>query len=362
MADARPAGLPANMNRKMDCVRFGGVLIRVIMKTNLPLYLIACAVASAFFSAGLTVNAGAYQVFVSNEKAGTVTVISGGDFKVTATIPVGKRPRGIHASPDGKIIYVALSGTPIEPPPELDASGNPILKKYSEDDEDQAKSDKSADGIGLVDVARKKFLRKLSAGSDPEQFCLSADGSRIFIANEDVSAATILDAVTGKVLTFMPVTREPEGVGVSPDGKFFYIGCETAGDVFGIDTSTFKIIAHLQVHPRPRSIAFSPDGSRAFVPSESSGELNVIDTAQQKITRVIALPKGTRPQCVKVSADGKKIYASGGRSGTVCVVDAATLEVLNTIKVGQRPVGHCNFAGREIFVRRQRPVGRRFGR
>jgi YVTN family beta-propeller protein len=61
-----------------------------------------------------------YQIFVTNERSGDVTVISGGDFKVLATIPVGKRPRGIHASPDGKTVYVALSGTPIEGPPQLE--------------------------------------------------------------------------------------------------------------------------------------------------------------------------------------------------------------------------------------------------
>ena len=321
------------------CVCLRDVLIRSIMKINLTPKRLAGTVAVALFAFTATVNAAGYQVFVSNEKAGTVTVISGGDFKVTATIPVGKRPRGIHASPDGKIIYVALSGTPIEPPPELDTNGNPILKKNSDDDEDKAKTDKSADGIGLVYVARGKFLRKIPAGSDPEQFCLSPDGSRIYIANEDVSAATALNAADGEVLSIIPVTREPEGVGVSPDGKFFYIGCETAGDVFGIDTATFKIVAHLQVHPRPRSVAFSPDGSRAFVPSESSGELNVIDTARQNVTKVVTLPKGSRPQCIRISADGKKIYASTGRGGTICVVNAATLEVLNTIKVGQRPWG-----------------------
>jgi YVTN family beta-propeller protein len=282
---------------------------------------------------------GNYQIFVSNEKSGDLTAINGSDFKVSTTIPAGKRPRGIQASPDGKTVYVALSGTPIEPPPKLDANGNPILKKNQDDDDEKAKTDKSADGIGLIDAVQKKFLRKIPAGSDPEQFCLSPDGSRIYIANEDVGAATILDATSGKVVTFVPVAREPEGVGVSPDGRFFYVTCETAGDVFAIDAKSFKVIGHLEVHPRPRSVAFLPDASRAFIPSESSGELNVIDTASQKLVKVIALPKGSRPMTVKVSLDGKKIYASAGRAGTVCVVDAATYEVLNTIKVGTRPWG-----------------------
>ncbi len=118
-----------------------------------------------------------YEIFVTNERSGDVTVISGADFKVLATIPVGKRPRGIHASPDGKTVYVALSGTPIEGPPQLDAHGNPIFTKGKDDDDDEAGADKSADGIAVVDVAQRKLVHRISAGSDPEEFALSHDGT-----------------------------------------------------------------------------------------------------------------------------------------------------------------------------------------
>jgi YVTN family beta-propeller protein len=84
-----------------------------------------------------------YQVYVSNEKSGDITVINGSDNRVLATIEVGKRPRGIHASPDGKTVYVALSGTPIAAPPGLDAKGNPVFQKGKDDDDDDSvKSDK----------------------------------------------------------------------------------------------------------------------------------------------------------------------------------------------------------------------------
>ena len=280
-----------------------------------------------------------YRIFVSNEKSGDLTVITGATFQVVTNIPVGKRPRGIRASPDGRIVYVALSGTPVEPPPVLDAHGNPLLKMNSDADDDESKSDKSADGIGVVDTRQNQLLRKMPAGSDPENFALNSRGSRIYIANEDVGAATVINAITGKAITFIPVSREPEGVGLSPDDSFFYVTCETAGDVFAIDTKTYKLIGHIVVHPRPRSVAFLPDGSRAFVPSESVGELNVIDTKNQSVLQVITLPKGSRPMTVKVSPDGKKIYATTGRAGTVLVLDAHTYELLNTIPVGKRPWG-----------------------
>jgi YVTN family beta-propeller protein len=282
---------------------------------------------------------GDYLIYVSNERSGDLTVINGNDFKVTATIPVGKRPRGVHVSPDGKLIYVALSGTPISEPPQLDANGNPIFKKGQDDDDDNAKADKAADGIGIVDVAQQKFLRKIPAGSDPEQFSLSADGTQIYVSNEDVGTASVLNINSGKVEHIVVVGREPEGVGTVPGGKTFYVTCETAGMVFVIDAKTCKAIAHFTVNPRPRSVDFLPDGSRAYIPSESVGQLNVIDGETFKVSKVIDLPKGSRPMCVRVAPDGKKVYVSTGRGGTVCVVDSAGGDVLNTIKVGKRPWG-----------------------
>ena len=281
-----------------------------------------------------------YEVYVSNERTGDLTVLAGPDFHGVATIPVGKRPRGIHASPDGKTVYVALSGTPVSEPPKLDAQGNPILHKGKDaDDEKEAEADKAADGIGVVDVAQRKFVHKISAGSDPEQFALSPDGKRLYISNEDVGTATILDAATGKIVSFVVVGQEPEGVAIAPDGKSFYVTCETAGKVFVFDTASGQQEAMLQVEPRPRSAAFLKDGTKAFIPSESVGKLNVIDAVQHALLKTIILPAGSRPMCVAVAPDGKDVYVSTGRAGTICVVDAHTYEVVGKIPVGQRPWG-----------------------
>jgi YVTN family beta-propeller protein len=281
--------------------------------------------------------AGSFLVCVSNERGGDVTLIDGATRQVIASIPVGKRPRGLHPSPDGKLLYVALSGSPISGPPQLDAQGNPILKKG--DDDDEKNSDHSADGIGVVDLQQKKFLRKIPAGSDPEQFAVSADGSRLFISNEDVATASIVNVASGKVEHIIPVKKEPEGVSLKPDGKLLYVTCETGGEIFVIDTALHKTVAQFTVGGRPRTVAFLPDGTRGFIPSESAGELHQIDAVNHKVLKTIKLPAGARPMGTAVSADGGKIYVTTGRGGTVCVLDTATLEVLGNIKVGPRPWG-----------------------
>jgi YVTN family beta-propeller protein len=281
-----------------------------------------------------------YQVYVSNEKSGDVTVINGSDHQVLGTIPVGKRPRGIHAGPDGKTVYVALSGTPIAAPPQLDAKGNPIFQKgKDDDDDDSAKADKSADAIGVVDVAKQKLTRKISAGSDPEEFSLSKDGTQLYVSNEDVKTASVINIATGKVEHIVSVGQEPEGVATAPDGKRFYVTCEAGGDVYAFDTAGYTTVGHFKVNVRPRSMDFLPGEGVGFIPSESAGELNVIDTVTLKVLKVIALPAGSRPMSVKVATNGRKVYVSNGRAGTVSVLDSRTYELLSTIKVGVRPWG-----------------------
>ena len=277
---------------------------------------------------------GAYRVCVSNERSGDVTVIDGARGKVVATIRAGKRPRGIHAAPDGRTLYVALSGSPITGPPLLDAKGNPILKE--EDDED---ADHSADGIGVIDLNRLAFVKKLPAGSDPEEFAVSKDGSRLYISNEDVATASVVNVAGGEVEAIVRVKKEPEGVALSPDGSRVFVTCETGGEVVVIDTGPNKGVAEFAVGGRPRTVAFLPDGSRLFIPSETAGTLTVVDGSIYRRLNVIALPPGSRPMGTAMDAKRNRLYVSTGRAGTVCVVDPTSGTVLDTIPVGRRPWG-----------------------
>jgi YVTN family beta-propeller protein len=283
-----------------------------------------------------------YEIFVSNEKSGDVTVI-GSDFKAKGTFPVGKRPRGIHVSADGRTVYVALSGTPVREPPPLDAKGNPVFKQKKagddDDDDDDAKADKTADGIGVMDVASRKMTRKLVAGSDPEEFALSKDGTLLYISNEDVKTASVVSVATGKVLHIIPVGQEPEGVTTSLDGKSFYVTCEAGGDIFVIDTATYAVSAHFKVEGRPRSVDFLPDTTIGFVPSESAGQLNIIDTSNPRVLQTITLPAGSRPMKARFGPGGSKLYVSNGRAGTISIFDSHSYALLDTIKVGARPWG-----------------------
>src|SRR5689334_824566 len=155
-----------------------------------------------------------YHVYISNEASGDLTIIDPVKMEATGTVPIGKRARGIHPSPDGKLIYIALSGSPFAPPG-VDESTLPP-------------PDKSADGIGVYDIAENKFLRKVPGGSDPEQFAVGKDGI-LYISNEDAAGVSFVDPTKGQVLTTIPTGEEPEGVTLSPDGKNVYSTSEDEG-------------------------------------------------------------------------------------------------------------------------------------
>ncbi|HEY0548340.1 MAG TPA: hypothetical protein VGF13_01995, partial [Verrucomicrobiae bacterium] len=57
------------------------------------------ALCASFLTASAASDATNFLICVSNERGGTVTIVDGASERVVSTIPVGKRPRGIHASP-----------------------------------------------------------------------------------------------------------------------------------------------------------------------------------------------------------------------------------------------------------------------
>lgn len=274
--------------------------------------------------AGCGRSGATYHVYISNESSGDLTVIDPVRMEVVTTVPMGKRARGIHPSPDGKLIYVALSGSPLAPPG-VDESTLPP-------------PDKSADGIGVFDVAQNKMLRKLSGGSDPEQFAVGRDGM-LYISNEDASGVSFVDPVKGEVLHTIPTGEEPEGVTLSPDGKLVYATSEEAGTVTVIDIATAKAVKTIHVGRRPRNVSFLPDGSRAFVSNENDATLSVIDTSAMEATHAIPLGEGLKPMGQAMARDGSRLYVSTGRGKQVVILEPATERILAAFEVGQRPWG-----------------------
>jgi YVTN family beta-propeller protein len=269
---------------------------------------------------------------VSDETGGRIIVVDLASGQIAANIAVGKRPRGLRLSRDGSQLFVALSGSPI---------GGPNV-----DESKLPPADRSADGIGVIDIAKGQLIRKLKAGPDPESFDLSPDGATLYASNEDAAEMSIVDVQSGEVRLRVKVGEEPEGVTVRPDGREVYVTCEGSNQVVAIDTATGKVVAHISVGARPRAVVFTSDGRTGFVTNENDGSISVVDTASHRTTATIKLPQTEamptvpRPMGAAIASDGPNIFFSLGRARAIAVVDASTRKPVRAIEnVGDRPWG-----------------------
>lgn len=267
----------------------------------------------------------AYRVYVTNEGSGDLSIIDPVTRAVVGRVALGKRPRGIIASPDQRLLYIALSGSPVAGPG-VDESTLPP-------------ADKAADGIAVFDVGTGKVLRVLRGISDPEQIAVSPDGTTLYVASEDTGRVMFMNATDGAIRATLVVGGEPEGLAASPDGKLVYATSEEDSTIAVIDARRPRVLARIAVGKRPRSIAFLRS-ERAFVPGENDASLSVIDVASSKVARRTTIAGDTvRPMGVVVSPAGDKVFVTTGRGGKLARFDAATLEAAGEVSVGQRPWG-----------------------
>jgi YVTN family beta-propeller protein len=290
------------------------------------------------------VNPAGPRIYVSDETGRDVVVIDPEAGQVVGRIEVGKRPRGVRLTRDGKQLLIALSGSPI---------GGPGV-----DESKLPPADRAADGIGVVDIASGKLVNKFNSGQDPESFDISPDGKFLYVSNEDAAEMSVLDLASGNITVRVKVGEEPEGVTVRPDGRVVYVSCEGDNEIVAIDTASLKVVGRLQTAARPRSVVFTPDSKVAFIATENGNAVNVADALKHKVLLTLKIPQteGTptppRPMGTVLSPDASTVFVSFGRAKSVGVIDVKTRTLTRTFEnVGARPWGiGVSPDGRKVYT------------
>ncbi|MFA5950895.1 MAG: PQQ-dependent catabolism-associated beta-propeller protein [Hyphomicrobium sp.] len=248
--------------------------------------------------------------FVSNEKDNTISVLDTGSLKVVKTIPVGKRPRGMVLTPDGKKLIVCAG-----------------------DD----------NRLDVIDTTTLEIIKSYeTSGPDPELLDIDPSGTTIYVANEDDGMVTVLD-VAGEHKGEIQIGVEPEGMSVAPDNSVVVATSESTSMAHFINTQTLKVVANVLVDTRPRVSRFTADGREVWVTAEVGGTVSIIDAITQKTKKKIAFQiSGVRPELIQpmgvvFTKDGKRAAVALGRANRIAIIDTATYEVQDYVLVGQRP-------------------------
>lgn len=288
---------------------------------------------------------GGERAYVSLEHGNAVIAIDPNAAKVVSRFEVGKRPRGIALSPNGRTLYVAVSGAPI---------GGPGV-----DEDKLPPADHRADGIAVIHLSSGKRVRVLAAGSDPETFALSPDGERLYASNEDAGAVSAVP-VNGGAVRSAKVGDQPEGVAITPDGRTLYVACEGSDYVAMLDAATLRVEKTIAIAGRPRSLLMSHDGRTLFVAVENAGKLALVDAAKGDLQAVLDLARGdksVRPMGL-AEAGGGRLYVATGRGRSVIEVDVAGRKIVRTIAgVGDRPWGLAFTDNGRLLISANGPSG-----
>ncbi|SLN18471.1 Virginiamycin B lyase [Roseivivax jejudonensis] len=263
----------------------------------------------------LAAPAMADEIWVTNEKDDTISVIDTETLEVTRTISTGQRPRGITFARDHSVVYICAS---------------------------------DSDAVQVMDPDSGEILHDLPSGEDPEQFALAPDNRHLYIANEDDAITTVVDTETREVVAQINVGIEPEGMAVSPDGTIAITTSETTNMAHWIDTETQELFANTLVDSRPRHAEFVKDGTELWVSSEIGGTITVFDVETQTEKAKIGFelprihPDRVQPVGFEMTADDTHAVVALGPSNHIAFVNAETYEVEDYLLVGRR-VWHMEF-------------------
>ena len=194
------------------------------------------------------------KAYVTSQKGG-ISVIDLNSMEIVEEINVGAGfPRGIGVTDDGEFLitankadanlsiinlktkevknidvginpeFVRVNRGQVFVSTEPSSKGKPPEKgeiRHEEEDDDE---DKIPAKVAVVDLAKGKKVREITAGPETEGIEFSKDGKQIIVTNEADNSITIHDYESGDLLkTFStePYGLRPRGIKVSPDGNFY---------------------------------------------------------------------------------------------------------------------------------------------
>jgi DNA-binding beta-propeller fold protein YncE len=152
------------------------------------------------------------------------------------------------------------------------------------------------DNVSELDLANRRFLRKIAVPPRPEGIAVTPNGSEVWVGSNQTGAVSVISTQSGTITHTLPGVTFPYRLTASPDGRLMAIVDGRANRLHIADVAQHRIIGAVDLQ-EPRGVAFHPDGTTAYV-TLGGGALAIIDVASLRITST--LPVQASPDGVGV--------------------------------------------------------------
>ncbi len=264
-------------------------------------------------------------------------------------IPVGKNPRDILLSPDKKLAFVN----------NLDEGS-----------------------ITVIDLSKQKVAKTLEVGEKPWDMKISPDGKELYVSNYGESTVTIVDLDSLTIAKKINVGKGPMSMSFADEDRLVFVGNSLSNDVSVIETASLRVIANVPVGPRPEHVV--SNGDYVFVNNQGDNTVTVLHVAlldkpvdtfsaeeiadcgpmvsEQDYTYTTLpeedlvlklwtedmslegkIPVGDKPYQFVFSPDYRLGFVTNTGSNDVSVIDLESSRVVETMEVGEKPMGIAVF-------------------
>lgn len=271
---------------------------------------------------------------------------------VIATVSLSGVPVAVALTPDGQFAYVAdvtngrvrvvrLSDNTLETSITLGAGTDPSDVAVSADGTRlfvaQNTNNLATAGIAVINTSNNSLINTQRNLLTPTALAVSS--GQVYIAQGDSNnVASIPENISnfdGSQLSNFSVT-DAQDLAITPDGSSIYISITNSNQVKKYRRSDAAFISTISVGNAPKDLVITPDGSKVYVANKNSNTVSVIRTNDDTVISTVSV--GRDPRGMSVSPDGSEIYVPNALDGTVSVIATASNTVTRILSVGGTPL------------------------
>lgn len=201
------------------------------------------------------------RLYLSNEDAGTASIVDVNTGQHRATLVVGTEPEGVTASPDGRWVYVTAETSNV---------------------------------VTVIDAKTEKVAANIFVDARPRVTIFTKSGTRAWASAEIGGTVQLIDPAKHRILKRVRLgpTDKPVGMVLSPDEKKLYVATGRGNGVAIVDVAKMRMTAKIPTGVRVWGIAITRDGRKLYAANSLSNTISVIDTATNRVVKNIPTDDG----------------------------------------------------------------------
>ena len=309
----------------------------------------ALAAATGLLTGLFSPAAHANNVIVLNSGEATLSLIDETTHQVVGTVPTGKEPHHLMATPDNSSLIVANSVSNnlmlVDP-----KSGK--VQRWVENIEDPYQIGFSPDKKWVVTTGLRldrldiyhydghdmTLAKRLPLAVMPSHMAFSNDSKTVFVTLQVSGELAAVDLATQQVKWKMKVGKVPAGLWMTPGDKYLLIGMTGADYVAVLDWRNQKIVKTIQTGNGAHNFRSLADGKHVAVSNRVASTISIIDEdTLTNVGDITGLMPG--PDDMELSADKRYLWVTFRFAKHVGIIDLTTRKLIQTIAVGRSPHG-----------------------